>query len=200
MKYTPLFLFLLTLNVSFAQKVISNKKYRYTQIETVSFTPFFDQNGNLNNQMNSMIEEALESSFDLCCQPQIVENLLNLESLNQIADDLIYGDISQRIKKKTNLFQDLNEEDKVEVQRGFDNTDLLIIISNIGSRTITKLNKNGTIIISGNVSAFDLRTGELIAHVSDEIKSKYDVVTDGKAPVEELITSLFNELLSTLEK
>lgn len=199
MKYLLFLASLAFVNLTHAQKVTTNKQYQPKDIKTISFTPYFDEQGNPSEDFNNLIEEALSSSFAVCCQTELEHNLMNHESFNQVASRTLYSDISELIKTKSNLFSSLTESEKLELQNGCNSTDLIFIFSNIDSRTLTKLNNSGSISLSSNLSVFDLRTGEFVAFVTDDIKKKFDDMGRAASPTIELMNSLITELIKALK-
>lgn len=195
MKYLLSFFFLVFVNLAHAQKVTTNKKYQFREISTVSFTPYFESNSGF----NKMIEETLSSFFSVCCQKEIEHNLMNHETFNQVARRTIYADLVEVIKKKSNLFGSLTDGEKLELQKGCKNTDLIFIFSTINIRTLTKLNSSASISVSSNLTVFDLRTGEFIAFATDHVKKKFDDMSRATPPTKEMINSLITGLIEALK-
>ena len=199
MKYLLFLIPVAFVNLTHAQKVTTNKQYQPEDIQTISFTPYFNEQGNPYQDFNGLFEEALSRNFEVCCQPGLEHNLMNHEAFNDLAGRTIYSDLSELTRTKSNLFNALTGSEKLELQNGCQNTDLVVITSKIDSRTVSKLNGSGNISVSGNITVFDLRTGEFIAFISDEIKQKFDDMQNASPPLSELVNSLVNGLNKALE-
>jgi hypothetical protein len=199
MKYLLFLIPVVLVNLAHAQKVTGNKQYQPEEILTVSFTPYFNEQGNPSEDFNSLFEEAVSSTFTVCCQSELEHNLMNHEAFNKLASRTIYSDLSELVRAKSNLFNALTDKEKLELQNGFKNTDLIVVTSKIDSRTVSKLNNSGNISVSGNITIFDLRTGEFVAFITDEIKKKFDDMSQASPPTEELVNSLITGLNKALE-
>ncbi|MTI21247.1 hypothetical protein E1176_09465 [Fulvivirga sp. RKSG066] len=199
MKYLLFIIYLPFVNLAHAQKVTTNKQYQPEEIKTISFTPYFDEQGNPDQDFNNLIEEVLSSSFAVCCQTELEHNLMNHEAFNEVASRTLYSDLSKLVKTKSNLYSPITDSEKLELQKGCRNTDLVFIFSKIDSRTVTKLNNTGSISISGNLTVFDLRTGEFVAFITDDNKQKFDDMSQATPPLNQLISSLVNELNRAIE-
>ena len=187
---------LLIVNFSFGQRVIKNKNYSDSSIKTVAITPYFDNNGNPKNSINEKFEKQLSVNFEVCCQKDIEHNIISHQTFNKLVIQYLNND---RIQSRKNLFDQLNKSEIIELQNGFKNTDLLIITSPINQRKVSKINGSGNISLSGDITVFDLRTGEFIVFVSDTIKKKYESMSKAKEPLEELINSLIDEFVTSIE-
>jgi AAA+ ATPase superfamily predicted ATPase len=194
MKYLIFLISIAFVNFAYAQKVTTNRKYQPEKIQTISFTPYFNEQGNPDQDINGLFKEALSRNFEVCCQSELEHNLIKHEAFNNLAGRTIYSDLSELIRTKSNLFNTLTNSEKLELQNGCKNTDLLVITSKIDSRTVSKLNNSGNISISGNITVFDLRTGEFVAFISDEVKQKFDDMRKAGVPLNELVNSLVNGL------
>jgi len=199
MKYLALLITLISFHTSTAQKITVNKKYNPSEIRTVSFTPYFDKQGNLKSNFNKSIEEVLSSTFTVCCQSDLEHNLINHEAFNNLAKRTIYSDPAELVQTKSNLYNSLTNTEKIELQKGCKNTDLIIITSQIETREVTKINGSGNISISGNITVFDLRTGEFVVSISDTMKKKYDNMRSASPPLTELVEKLVAGLNEALE-
>lgn len=199
MKYLLSSIFLAFLSPIHAQKLTNNKQYKPQEIKTISFTPYFNEFGNPNQDFNSLFEEALSSTFVVCCQSELEHNLINNEAFNELAGRTIYSDLFEPVRTKSNLFNGLTDKEKLELQNGCMNTDLIIVTSKIDIRTVSKLNNSGNISVSGNVVIFDLRTGEFVAFVKDEVKKKFDDMNQASPPTDELVNSLIAGVNEVLE-
>ena len=118
MKYLLFIISLVYVSLAYAQKVTINKQYQPEEIKTISFTPYFDEQGNPNQDFNNVIEEDLSSSFAVCCQTELEHNLINHEAFNEVASRTLYSDLSELVKTKSNLFSVLTDGEKLELQKG----------------------------------------------------------------------------------
>jgi hypothetical protein len=198
MKETFFIAALIFSNLVYGQKISANKNYKADAYQTIAITPYFDELGNPNKKFNELFEETFSSTFNVCCQRKLEHNLRDHATFYELAMSTIYVDLSEVVRTKSNLFNSLNEAERIDLQNGFSNTDLIIISSSIDSRTVTKINGSGNISVSGNITVFDLRTGEYIAFVADEIKKKFDNMALANPPLDELVHSLLTGLNEAL--
>lgn len=189
---------LLICNLLLGQKVTQNKNYVGSDIQSIALTPFFDEQGSPDVNMNQLFSDSFSSSFEICCQKDIEHNLMNHSIFNELAGKYLYIDLSPKIKTSPNLFSRLNEVEILELKKGFKNVDLLIVTSSINKRTVSKVNGSGNITFSSNITAFDLRTGEFVAHISHKIKKKFENIPQAKEPLQQLVNSFSNELTNLL--
>ncbi|MEC7752804.1 MAG: hypothetical protein VYB44_02160 [Bacteroidota bacterium] len=190
-------LVLMVPGLAFCQKTKVNKKYTIGVNVTVSFTPLFDEEGNT-SQTNKLFEQIFSATFNICCQQEIESKLQNEPSLNELARNYLYIDLSKTVDTQANLFENISEVQRLELKSGFKNTDLIIIRSPIRRKEVSKLNGSGSITLSGSVTVFDLRTGEFVIHISNDIKKKFEKMSDSEQPFEELIDSFYSEIIKML--
>lgn len=198
MRTIIIFSIVLFSSILFGQKILTNKEYSSSEIQTLSFAPFFENNGSPNNFMNELFFNGFSSSFQVCCQKDIEHNLVNHSGFNELCKTYLYTDLPAKGKEKINIYEGMSKTETLELKNGFKNTDVLILPSKVNQKTVTKPNGSGNITLFFSLAAFDLRSGEFIASVSDKLKKKFEERKSDKELIKEIINSSTNTLSKTL--
>ena len=175
-----------------AQKTIVNSDYQSAEeVLKIALMPYFSTGSEPINQI--FVQTFDNGRFSVSDTGKISYNLLNNEAFNNSLRKAVALSLDNKsLKKSPNLYSELNAEEIADFKNNFLNADINIIGSPLEAKKVTKVNGNGNIYLSGNIAAFDLRSGEFILQCSEKVKSKHDKIShDTPYPVKELIESLY---------
>ena len=199
MKGILLIVFIFFANLLNGQKIIANKGYISNQVQTVVITPYFDEQGKVVESINGVFMQVFSIAYDMGDQQEIIHNISNDYEFNELLVKHIYINFASAVQTIPNVFATLTDNELLEIKKGFLNSDLLVVTSPIYSKRVVKVNNSGNIRLTGNITVFDLTTGEFVAHISSKVKKKFMNMLEAEEPFEKLVTSLRAGLAKTLE-
>lgn len=172
-----------------AQNVNLNKQYSLEKEEiVVVINPFWGDNSKkINDTFFQNFNKGRIKVADTC------------KIRNNILTDITFNDLVRRItdektnNKKSNLYLNFSDTEIENFKLNTLNADLIIFISDLTGKKVTKLNISGSIQLSGEIMVFDLKTGEFVLQCSNKIKERYKVMTSNTPyPYEKLAEYYYN--------
>ena len=178
--------------ISFAEKEYLNKNYKLHKHEIkIALIPLF-KSDKLYTQ--AIIENILIDSLfkvKLGDQKIISNNILNDRTLNETLRGVMVKEYSRaELKHNPNLFQFIKGDTIVNMKRLLDDSDILLIPSDIKARTVTYVNGTGNTTVFGRFRLYDLNTGELIF---DYVANKKIESLIAKDDIKQLMTILLED-------
>ena len=186
-KVKMLILFVLFVQNTFSQKSVKSEKYKAIKENiNIVLVPFF------NKEVDEQFTFSLnQGRFKIADTTKISQNLRNELLKNSWFKSFTDG-FDQNLKSKKNLFTNVTENEIKDFKINTLNSDLIYIHSAIESKTVTKINKSGSITLYCTIAVYDLESGEFIFKCTAKSKSEFkNSLSDKNGTIKTLTQDLF---------
>ncbi len=197
-----IFLLLINLSISyetFAKKEFFNENYKLQKKEIrIALMPFLSSDSLYTETIcETLLQDSL-AKVKLADIKIITHNILTNSLLNETMRKVIAREyLSYELRHSPNLSQFINENSLTNMKYMLDTSDILLIPSDIQTRTIEKLNGIGNTTVYGRFRLYDLSTGEYIFDFFVEKKVPYLIA---KNEIKKLMRVVLDEFHSYFYK